>query len=209
MFVTKGGGSANKTYLYQETKALLTPGRLKAFLVEKMRTLGTAACPPYHIAFVIGGTSAESTLKTVKLASTKYYDGLPTEGNEHGQAFRDTALEQELLEAAQDLGLGAQFGGKYFAHDVRVVRLPRHGASCPVGMGVSCSADRNIKGKINRKGIWLEKLEQNPGKYIPEHLRHSTEGQVVKIDLNRPMPEILKELSQYPPVVKRHHYCWP
>ncbi|AHK20010.1 class I fumarate hydratase FumA [Yersinia similis] len=198
LFVTKGGGSANKTYLYQETKALLTPGRLKEFLVEKMRTLGTAACPPYHIAFVIGGTSAESTLKTVKLASTKYYDGLPTEGNEHGQAFRDTALEQELLEAAQDLGLGAQFGGKYFAHDVRVVRLPRHGASCPVGMGVSCSADRNIKGKINRKGIWLEKLEQNPGKYIPEHLRHSTEGQVVKIDLNRPMPEILKELSQYP-----------
>ncbi|CNB94696.1 class I fumarate hydratase FumA [Yersinia similis] len=198
LFVTKGGGSANKTYLYQETKALLTPGRLKEFLVEKMRTLGTAACPPYHIAFVIGGTSAESTLKTVKLASTKYYDGLPTEGNEHGQAFRDTALEQELLEAAQDLGLGAQFGGKYFAHDVRVVRLPRHGASCPVGMGVSCSADRNIKGKINRKGIWLEKLEQNPGKYIPEHLRNSTEGQVVKIDLNRPMPEILKELSQYP-----------
>ncbi|HDL7825667.1 TPA: fumarate hydratase [Yersinia enterocolitica] len=198
LFVTKGGGSANKTYLYQETKALLSPGKLKDYLVEKMRTLGTAACPPYHIAFVIGGTSAESTLKTVKLASTKYYDGLPTEGNEHGQAFRDIQLEQELLEAAQDLGLGAQFGGKYFAHDVRVVRLPRHGASCPVGMGVSCSADRNIKGKINRKGIWLEKLEQNPGKYIPEHLRHSTEGQVVKIDLNRPMADILKELSQYP-----------
>ncbi len=198
LFVTKGGGSANKTYLYQETKALLTPGKLKDYLVEKMRTLGTAACPPYHIAFVIGGTSAESTLKTVKLASTKYYDGLPTQGNEHGQAFRDIALEQELLEAAQDLGLGAQFGGKYFAHDVRVVRLPRHGASCPVGMGVSCSADRNIKGKINRKGIWLEKLEQNPGKYIPEHLRQSTEGKVVHIDLNRPMPEILKELSQYP-----------
>ncbi|MBS0055644.1 class I fumarate hydratase FumA [Yersinia sp. Marseille-Q3913] len=198
LFVTKGGGSANKTYLYQETKALLSPGKLKEFLVEKMRTLGTAACPPYHIAFVIGGTSAESTLKTVKLASTKYYDGLPTQGNEHGQAFRDIALEQELLEAAQDLGLGAQFGGKYFAHDVRVVRLPRHGASCPVGMGVSCSADRNIKGKINRKGIWLEKLEQNPGKYIPEHLRQSNEGKVVKIDLNRPMPEILKELSQYP-----------
>lgn len=198
LFVTKGGGSANKTYLYQETKALLTPGKLKDYLVEKMRTLGTAACPPYHIAFVIGGTSAESTLKTVKLASTKYYDGLPTYGNEHGQAFRDIALEQELLEAAQDLGLGAQFGGKYFAHDVRVVRLPRHGASCPVGMGVSCSADRNIKGKINRKGIWLEKLEQNSGKYIPEHLRQSTEGKVVHIDLNRPMPEILKELSQYP-----------
>ncbi|CNK22437.1 fumarate hydratase%2C class I [Yersinia aldovae] len=198
LFVTKGGGSANKTYLYQETKALLSPGKLKDYLVEKMRTLGTAACPPYHIAFVIGGTSAESTLKTVKLASTKYYDGLPTEGNENGQAFRDIQLEQELLEAAQDLGLGAQFGGKYFAHDVRVVRLPRHGASCPVGMGVSCSADRNIKGKINRKGIWLEKLEQNPGKYIPEHLRHSTEGKVVKIDLNRPMADILKELSQYP-----------
>ncbi|EEQ03491.1 Fumarate hydratase class I, aerobic [Yersinia rohdei ATCC 43380] len=198
LFVTKGGGSANKTYLYQETKALLSPGKLKDYLVEKMRTLGTAACPPYHIAFVIGGTSAESTLKTVKLASTKYYDGLPTEGNEHGQAFRDIQLEQELLEAAQDLGLGAQFGGKYFAHDVRVVRLPRHGASCPVGMGVSCSADRNIKGKINRKGIWLEQLEQNPGKYIPEHLRQSTEGKVVKINLNRPMPEILKELSQYP-----------
>ncbi|MDA5543228.1 MULTISPECIES: class I fumarate hydratase FumA [Yersinia] len=198
LFVTKGGGSANKTYLYQETKALLSPGKLKDYLVEKMRTLGTAACPPYHIAFVIGGTSAESTLKTVKLASTKYYDGLPTEGNEHGQAFRDVQLEQELLAAAQDLGLGAQFGGKYFAHDVRVVRLPRHGASCPVGMGVSCSADRNIKGKINRKGIWLEKLEQNPGKYIPEHLRNSTEGKVVKIDLNRPMADILKELSQYP-----------
>ncbi|WP_411705995.1 class I fumarate hydratase FumA [Edaphovirga cremea] len=198
LFVTKGGGSANKTYLYQETKALLTPGKLKEFLVAKMQTLGTAACPPYHIAFVIGGTSAESTLKTVKLASTKYYDGLPTEGNEHGQAFRDVVLEQELLEAAQQLGLGAQFGGKYFAHDVRVVRLPRHGASCPVGMGVSCSADRNIKGKINRKGVWLETLEQNPGKYIPEHLRQSNEGQVVRIDLNRPMADILKELSQYP-----------
>lgn len=198
LFVTKGGGSANKTYLYQETKALLSPSRLKAFLIEKMQTLGTAACPPYHIAFVIGGTSAETTLKTVKLASTKYYDGLPTEGNEHGQAFRDIALEAELLKAAQELGLGAQFGGKYFAHDIRVIRLPRHGASCPVGMGVSCSADRNIKAKINRKGIWLEKLEHNPGKYIPEHLRQATEGKVVKINLNRPMAEILQELSQYP-----------
>ncbi|MFC0146177.1 class I fumarate hydratase FumA [Pectobacterium cacticida] len=198
LFVTKGGGSANKTYLYQETKALLTPGKLKSFLIEKMRSLGTAACPPYHIAFVIGGTSAETTLKTVKLASTKYYDELPTEGNEHGQAFRDIALEQEILEAARDLGLGAQFGGKYFAHDVRIIRLPRHGASCPVGMGVSCSADRNIKGKINRKGIWLEQLEQNPGKYIPEHLREAGEGDAVKIDLNRPMAEILKTLSQYP-----------
>lgn len=141
-----------------------------------MRTLGTAACPPYHIAFVIGGTSAESTLKTVKLASTKYYDGLPTEGNEHGQAFRDVQLEQELLEEARNPGLGAQFGGKYFAHDVRVIRLPRHGASCPVGMGVSCSADRNIKAKINRDGIWIEKLENNPGKYIPEELRKAGEG---------------------------------
>lgn len=198
LFVTKGGGSANKTYLYQETKALLTPGKLKSFLIEKMRSLGTAACPPYHIAFVIGGTSAETTLKTVKLASTKYYDELPTEGNEHGQAFRDVALEQEILEAARDLGLGAQFGGKYFAHDVRIIRLPRHGASCPVGMGVSCSADRNIKGKINRKGVWLEQLEQNPGKYIPEHLRETGEGDAIKIDLNRPMAEILKTLSQYP-----------
>ncbi|MCL2893085.1 class I fumarate hydratase FumA [Brenneria tiliae] len=198
LFVSKGGGSANKTYLYQETKALLNPEKLKSFLLDKMRSLGTAACPPYHIAFVVGGTSAETTLKTVKLASTKYYDELPTEGNEHGQAFRDIALEQELLQAARDFGLGAQFGGKYFAHDVRVIRLPRHGASCPVGMGVSCSADRNIKGKINRKGVWLEQLEHNPGKYIPEELRQSGEGDAVKIDLNRPMTEILKELSQYP-----------
>ncbi|WP_029729285.1 class I fumarate hydratase FumA [Dickeya dianthicola] len=198
LFVTKGGGSANKTYLYQETKALLSPGKLTNYLVEKMRTLGTAACPPYHIAFVIGGTSAETNLKTVKLASTHYYDELPTEGNEHGQAFRDVALEQELLEEARNLGLGAQFGGKYFAHDVRVIRLPRHGASCPVGMGVSCSADRNIKAKINRQGIWLEQLETNPGKYIPEHLRQAGEGEVVRIDLNRPMADILKTLSQYP-----------
>ncbi|WP_080212865.1 class I fumarate hydratase FumA [Salmonella enterica] len=196
--VAKGGGSANKTYLYQETKALLTPGKLKNFLVEKMRTLGTAACPPYHIAFVIGGTSAESTLKTVKLASTHYYDALPTEGNEHGQAFRDLHLEQELLEEAQKLGLGAQFGGKYFAHDIRVIRLPRHGASCPVGMGVSCSADRNIKAKINREGIWIEKLEHNPGQYIPPTLRQAGEGDAVKVDLNRPMKEILAQLSQYP-----------
>ncbi|EHD23005.1 MULTISPECIES: class I fumarate hydratase FumA [Brenneria] len=198
LFVSKGGGSANKTYLYQETKALLNPEKLKSFLLDKMRSLGTAACPPYHIAFVVGGTSAETTLKTVKLASTKYYDELPTEGNEHGQAFRDIALEQELLQTARDFGLGAQFGGKYFAHDVRVIRLPRHGASCPVGMGVSCSADRNIKGKINRKGVWLEQLEHNPGKYIPEELRQAGEGDAIKIDLNRPMPEILKELSQYP-----------
>ena len=196
--IAKGGGSANKTYLYQETKALITPAKLKNYLVEKMRTLGTAACPPYHIAFVIGGTSAEATLKTVKLASTKYYDGLPTEGNEHGQAFRDIQLENELQLAAQNLGLGAQFGGKYFAHDIRVIRLPRHGASCPVGMGVSCSADRNIKAKINRHGIWIEKLESNPGQYIPEHLRQQGEGRVVSINLNQPMSEILAQLSVHP-----------
>ena len=196
--MAKGGGSANKTYLYQETKALLTPGKLKNYLVEKMRTLGTAACPPYHIAFVIGGTSAEATLKTVKLASARYYDGLPTEGNAHGQAFRDVQLEQELLQEAQNLGLGAQFGGKYFAHDIRVIRLPRHGASCPIGMGVSCSADRNIKAKINREGIWIEKLEHNPGQYIPESLRQQGEGDVVSIDLNKPMPDILAQLSSHP-----------
>ena len=196
--MAKGGGSANKTYLYQETKALITPAKLKKYLVEKMRTLGTAACPPYHIAFVIGGTSAESTLKTVKLASTHYYDELPTEGNEHGQAFRDTQLEAELMIEAQNLGLGAQFGGKYFAHDIRVIRLPRHGASCPVGMGVSCSADRNIKAKINRDGIWIEKLESNPGRFIPQALREAGEGDAVKIDLNQPMADILKQLSQHP-----------
>ncbi|HCM9563611.1 TPA: fumarate hydratase [Enterobacter hormaechei subsp. steigerwaltii] len=196
--MAKGGGSANKTYLYQETKALITPAKLKNYLVEKMRTLGTAACPPYHIAFVIGGTSAEATLKTVKLASARYYDGLPTEGNAHGQAFRDVQLEQELLQKAQNLGLGAQFGGKYFAHDIRVIRLPRHGASCPIGMGVSCSADRNIKAKINREGIWIEKLEHNPGQYIPESLRQQGEGDVVSIDLNKPMPDILAQLSAHP-----------
>lgn len=196
--VAKGGGSANKTYLYQETKALITPAKLKNYLVEKMRTLGTAACPPYHIAFVIGGTSAEVTLKTVKLASARYYDGLPTEGNEHGQAFRDVQLEQELMVEAQNLGLGAQFGGKYFAHDIRVIRLPRHGASCPIGMGVSCSADRNIKAKINRDGIWIEKLEHNPAQYIPESLRQQGEGDAVSINLNQPMNEILAQLSAHP-----------
>ncbi|RRZ90303.1 class I fumarate hydratase FumA [Erwinia sp. 198] len=196
--MAKGGGSANKTYLWQETRALLNPGRLEAWLTEKMRTLGTAACPPYHIAFVIGGTSAESTLKTVKLASTHYYDGLPFEGNEHGQAFRDRELEQALLAAAQKLGLGAQFGGKYFAHDIRVIRLPRHGASCPVGMGVSCSADRNIKAKINRDGIWIEKLEDNLGRYIPAELRQQGEGEVHQINLNRPMEEVLAQLSRFP-----------
>lgn len=198
LFVAKGGGSANKTYLYQETKALLTPEKLEPFLIEKMKSLGTAACPPYHIAFVIGGTSAETNLKTVKLASTKYYDGLPTSGNEGGRAFRDLEMETKLLKAAQELGLGAQFGGKFFAHDIRVVRLPRHGASCPVGMGVSCSADRNIKGKINKDGIWLEKMEDNPTRLIPEELRNAGEAGGVKIDLNRPMKEILEELSKYP-----------
>lgn len=198
LFVAKGGGSANKTYLYQETKALLTPGKLETFLIEKMKSLGTAACPPYHIAFAIGGTSAETNLKTVKLASTKYYDNLPTSGNELGRAFRDVEMEKKLLKAAYDLGLGAQFGGKFFAHDIRVIRLPRHGASCPVGMGVSCSADRNIKGKINKDGIWLEKMEDNPARLIPEELRQAGEGGGVKIDLNRPMKEILAELTKYP-----------
>ena len=184
--------------MFQETKALLNPDTLVPYLVEKMKTLGTAACPPYHIAFVIGGTSAETNLKTVKLASAKYYDSLPTEGNEGGQAFRDVELEKKVLLEAQKMGLGAQFGGKYFAHDIRIVRLPRHGASCPVGMGVSCSADRNIKCKINKDGIWVEKLEDNPAKYIPEELREAGEGEAVKINLNQPMAEILKELSKYP-----------
>lgn len=196
--VAKGGGSANKTYLYQETKALLTPEKLEAFLTEKMKSLGTAACPPYHLAFVIGGTSAEANLKTVKLASTKYYDNLPTEGNEFGRAFRDIEMEEKLKLASEKLGLGAQFGGKYFTHDVRVIRLPRHGASCPVGMGVSCSADRNIKAKINKEGIWIEKMEDNPTRLIPESMRQAGEGGGVKIDLNRPMKEILEELSKYP-----------
>jgi fumarate hydratase, class I len=198
LFVAKGGGSANKTYLFQETKALLNPVTLEKFLVEKMKTLGTSACPPYHIAFVIGGTSADAAVKTVKLASTKYYDELPTKGNEGGQAFRDIELEQKILAAAQESGFGAQFGGKYFAHDVRIIRLPRHGASCPVAMAVSCSADRNIKAKINKKGIWIEKMEDNPGKYIPESMRKAGEGDAIQIDLNRPMKEILAELSKYP-----------
>lgn len=196
--IAKGGGSANKTYLYQETKALITPEKLLPYLVEKMRTLGTAACPPYHIAFVIGGTSAEMNLKTVKLASAKYYDNLPTQGNELGHAFRDAELEAQLLEEAYKIGFGAQFGGKYYAHDIRVIRLPRHGASCPIGMGVSCSADRNIKAKINREGIWLEKLETHPARLIPPALRGKTEGESVKINLNRPMDEIRAELSKYP-----------
>lgn len=198
LFVAKGGGSANKTYLYQETKALLNPEKLVPFLVEKMKSLGTAACPPYHIAFVIGGTSAEMNLATVKKASVKYYDNLPTTGNEYGRAFRDVELEKTLLEEAHKIGLGAQFGGKYFAHDIRVIRLPRHGASCPVGLGVSCSADRNVKAKINKDGLWIEKLDSNPGELIPEDMRKQGEGNVVKIDLNRPMAEILAELTKYP-----------
>ncbi len=196
--IAKGGGSANKTYLYQETKALLNPEKLIPFLIEKIKTLGTAACPPYHIAFVIGGTSAEVNLKTVKLASAKYYDALPTKGNEGGQAFRDIELEKQVLEESQRIGLGAQFGGKYLAHDIRIIRLPRHGASCPVGMGVSCSADRNIKAKINKEGIWVEKLDDNPARHIPEEFKNQGEGDPIKINLNQPMADILKELTKYP-----------
>ncbi len=198
LFIAKGGGSANKTFLYQETKAILNPGTLEKFLIEKMQTLGTAACPPYHLAFVIGGTSADACMKTVKLASTKYYDNLPTTGNELGRAFRDVEMEKKLLKATQEFGMGAQFGGKYYAHDVRVIRLSRHGASLCVGMAVSCSADRNIKAKINKEGIWVEKLEDNPGRLIPEEYRKAGEDTAVKIDLNRPMEKILETLSQYP-----------
>jgi fumarate hydratase class I len=198
LFVAKGGGSANKTYLFQETKALLNPKSLAAFFGEKMHLLGTAACPPYHLVFVIGGTSAEACLKTVKIASAKYYDSLPTKGNKLGQAFRDLEAEKMVLEIAQKSGVGAQFGGKYFALDVRVVRLPRHGASCPVGMGVSCSADRNIKAKITKDGIFVEKMETNPGQFIPNHLRALKEANPVRIDLNQPMDKIRAELSKYP-----------
>ena len=198
LFVAKGGGSANKTFLFQETKALLNPKNLEKFVTDKLAYLGTAACPPYHLVFVIGGTSAETCLKTVKIASTKYLDSLPTSGNEHGRAFRDLELEQKILGLAQQSGIGAQFGGKYFALDVRVVRLPRHGASCPVGLGVSCSADRNIKAKITRDGIFLEKLEVNPGRFIPAGQHTLAEGNIVQIDLNRPMADIRAELSKYP-----------
>jgi len=198
LFVAKGGGSANKTYLFQETKALINPESLEKFLVAKMKTLGTAACPPYHLAFVIGGTSAESTLKTVKLASAGYLDHLPTVGNKDGQAFRDLEMEDKLLKAAQASGIGAQFGGKHFAHDVRVIRLPRHGASCPMGMGVSCSADRNIKAKINKDGIWLEQMDDNPGRLIPGRYRGKHTHGVVRINLNQPMKQILAELTKYP-----------
>ena len=197
LFVSKGGGSANKTFLYQETKALLNPASLKAFCIEKMKTLGTSACPPYHLAIVVGGTSAETCLKTVKMASTRYYDDLPTEGNEHGQAFRDTAMEEELLLAAREIGIGAQFGGKYFALDVRVIRLPRHGASCPVGIGVSCSADRQAKAKITKDGIFLEKLETNPGQYIPEKYK-DWKFSGVAVNLDEGMDKILETLNKYP-----------
>ena len=195
--LAKGGGSANKTFLYQETKALLNPETLEAFLLEKMVSLGTSACPPYHLVFVIGGTSAETCLKTVKLASTKDLDKLPTSGNEHGRAFRDVDLEEKILERARECGIGAQFGGRYFALDVRIIRLPRHGASCPVGIGVSCSADRNIKAKINKDGLWLEKLEGDPGRLIPTSVGGQKDAEVVQFDLNRPMKELLAELSTY------------
>jgi fumarate hydratase, class I len=195
LFIAKGGGSANKTALYQETKALLHPERLEQYLIAKMKTLGTAACPPYHIAFVIGGTSADAVLKTVKLASARELDDLPTSGNEHGRAFRDVELEGRLLLAAQRLGIGAQFGGKYFAHDVRVIRLPRHGASCPVGMAVSCSADRNIRAKITRDGLFLEELDRDPGRLIPEKYRTAGHGHGHRVDLSRPMDETLELLS--------------
>ena len=196
LFIAKGGGSANKTFLYQETKATLTPDKLIPFMKNKMKTLGTAACPPYHLAFVVGGTSAEMNLKTVKLATAGYLDHLPTTGNEYGQAFRDTVFEAELLETSRQMGIGAQFGGKYFCHDIRVVRLPRHGASCPIGLGVSCSADRNIKAKITREGIFVERLETDPSKYLPEP---DVAGEAaIQIDLNQPMNDIRHLLSQYP-----------
>jgi fumarate hydratase class I len=198
LFMAKGGGSANKTSLWQETKALLNPATLEKFLVDKMKYLGTAACPPYHIAIVVGGTSADQCMKTVKLASARYLDDLPTQGNEHGQAFRDVELEKVLLEKANKLGIGAQFGGKYFAHDIRVIRLPRHGASCPVGMAVSCSADRNIKAKITKDGLFLEDLDHNPSRLIPEQFKKGKHEHGVKIDLNRPMKEILAELTKHP-----------
>ncbi|MBS8275731.1 fumarate hydratase [Thalassospira tepidiphila] len=198
MFMAKGGGSANKTFLFQQTKALLNPESLRKFLDEKIRTLGTSACPPYHLAVVIGGTSAEACLKTVKMASARYYDNLPTEGGDHGQAYRDLEWEQKILEMTREMGIGAQFGGKYFCHDVRVIRLPRHGASCPVGLGVSCSADRQILGKINKDGIFIEDLEHDPAKYLPHVTDEHLDDEVVKVDLNRPMEEIRKQLSQYP-----------
>lgn len=198
LFIAKGGGSANKSFLYQETKALLNPESLLTFVDEKLRTLGTSACPPYHLALVVGGTSAEMTLKTVKLASTHYLDDLPTTGNELGRAFRDLEMEEKVLQIAAQTGIGAQFGGKYFAHDARVIRLPRHGASCPVGLGVSCSADRQVLGKITRDGLFLEQLETNPARFLPEVTGEELGGEVVAIDLTRPMSEILAQLREHP-----------
>ena len=198
LFITKGGGSANKTFLYQETRALLNPESLLAFMAEKIRTLGTAACPPYHLAVVVGGTSVEATLKTVKLASTRYLDSIPTTGNEYGRAFRDLELEERIHELSRQTGIGAQFGGKYFCHDVRVIRLPRHGASCPVGIGVSCSADRQVLSKITRDGVFLEQLETDPAHFLPATEVFELGDDVVKIDLDQPMSEIRKQLSRYP-----------
>ena len=198
LFIAKGGGSANKTFLYQETKALLNPASLLAFVEAQLKTIGTSACPPYHLALVVGGTSAEFTLKTVKLASTKYLDRLPTSGNEQGRAFRDLDMERQVLKIAEEIGIGAQFGGKYFAHDARVIRLPRHGASCPVGLGVSCSADRQALAKITRDGVFLEQLEENPATYLPDVTDDELDGDCVRLDLDRPMKEILAELSKYP-----------
>jgi fumarate hydratase class I len=198
LFMAKGGGSANKSFLFQETKALLNPRSLAAFLEEKVRSLGTAACPPYHLAVVIGGTSAEYTLKVAKLASARYLDSLPTSGNEHGRGFRDLALEAEVHEMTRRLGIGAQFGGKYFCHDVRVIRLPRHGASCPVGIAVSCSADRQALGKITRDGVYLEQLETDPARFLPEVDETALPGDVVRVDLGRPMAEVRAELSRHP-----------
>jgi fumarate hydratase class I len=195
LFIAKGGGSANKTYLYQETKAVLTPANLLEFMKQKMKTLGTAACPPYHLAFVIGGTSAEFNLKTVKLATAKFLDRLPTEGGRAGSAFRDVALEEQILKISRELGIGAQFGGKYFCLDTRVIRLPRHGASCPIGLGVSCSADRNVKAKITRQGIFLEELETDPARYLPQV--ELSDQEAVRVDLNRPMDQLRQQLSQY------------
>ena len=198
MFVAKGGGSANKSFLFQETRAILTPEKLLAYLGTKMKTLGTSACPPYHLAIVIGGTSAETTLKTVKLASTKWLDNLPTSGSKAGHAFRDIEMEREVLKLSRENGIGAQFGGKYFCHDVRVIRLPRHGASLPVGIGVSCSADRQVKAKITPDGVFLEQLETDPAKYLPEAMESQLGDDSVAIDLNRPMAEIRETLSSYP-----------
>ncbi len=198
LFMAKGGGSANKSYLYQETKALLTEERLLPWIFEKMQTLGTAACPPYHLAVVIGGTSAEFAVETAKLASARYLDTLPTQGSPAGHGFRDLELEQRVLQLAQQTGIGAQFGGKYFCHDVRIIRLPRHGASCPVAMAVSCSADRQALGKITKDGVFLEQLETDPAHFLPDVTDQLDDSEVVHIDLNRPMPEILAELTKYP-----------